>query len=250
MFQIWLGLPHPSIASIPQCMCTHPIDLMGIDLLCCVHGNKRTWTHDVVRDTFATIVWDVGFHVGWKHLHAFLSNMFNSFRWQVNIVLTKDDIHTLIDIVIANLTQMDLLFWSCTTQGFVAYNAFQTKEQSYYDLHPTNQFLPLPMEVFGCLHKHANAFLHNCANAIQSLKRPNGFPFFCISYFSSVKKFNHMAISILHLKLSGNHRLNYFPISTPSKHISHLHDQLIASGQFLIWKNMIDLLQAVNFWHE
>jgi hypothetical protein len=28
-----LGLPHPSIASILQCMCAHPVDLMGIHLL-------------------------------------------------------------------------------------------------------------------------------------------------------------------------------------------------------------------------
>jgi hypothetical protein len=35
--------------------------------------------------------------------------MFNSFCWRVDIVLTKDGIHTLIDVVIVNATQMDLL---------------------------------------------------------------------------------------------------------------------------------------------
>jgi hypothetical protein len=64
--QIWLGLTHLAIANNPQCMCTHPIDLMGVYLLRCAHGNKRTWTHDGVRDTFVTIVRDVGFHMGWK----------------------------------------------------------------------------------------------------------------------------------------------------------------------------------------
>jgi len=29
----WLGLPHPSIANILQCVCMHPIDPMGIHLL-------------------------------------------------------------------------------------------------------------------------------------------------------------------------------------------------------------------------
>jgi hypothetical protein len=28
--------------------------------------------------------------------------------------------------------------------------------------------------VFGCLHKHANMFLHDCANAIWSLKESKG----------------------------------------------------------------------------
>jgi hypothetical protein len=125
--QIWLGLPHLSIVSIPQCVCTHPINLMGIYLLHYVHGNKHTWTHDAIHDTFATIVWDVGFHVGREQLHALLKKMFNFSHWRVNIVLTKYGIRTLVDIVIVDLTRMDLLSRSCTTQGFVAYNAFQTK---------------------------------------------------------------------------------------------------------------------------
>jgi hypothetical protein len=40
--QIWLKLPHPSITNIPRCMCTHPVDLMGIHLLHCVHDNEHT----------------------------------------------------------------------------------------------------------------------------------------------------------------------------------------------------------------
>jgi len=126
--QIWLRLPHLSIASILQCVCTHPIDLMGIYFLLCAHGNECTWTHDAVRDTFVTIVRDDGFHVGWEQLHAFPSNMFNSSCWQVDIVLTKNDICTLIDP-----TRMDLLFRFCTTQGFATYNVFQIKERSYCD---------------------------------------------------------------------------------------------------------------------
>jgi hypothetical protein len=51
----------------------------------------------------------------------------------------------------------------------------QTKEWSYLDQHPTHQFLPLAIEVSGCLHKKADMFLHDCANAIWSLKEPEGF---------------------------------------------------------------------------
>jgi hypothetical protein len=102
---------------------------MGIYLLLCAHGNECTWTHDVVHDTFVTIVRDDGFHVGWEQLHVFPSNMFNSSCWQVDIVLTKDDICTLIDIIIIDPTRMDLLFRFCTTQGFVAYNGFKSKNR-------------------------------------------------------------------------------------------------------------------------
>jgi hypothetical protein len=52
------------------------------------------------------------------------------------------------------------------------------------------------------------------------------------------KKFNHIekATSILNLKSGGSHKLSYFSTSTLSRHTFHLHNQLIASDQFLIWK--------------
>jgi hypothetical protein len=37
-----------------------------------------------------------------------------------------------------------------------------------------DQFLPLTIEIFGCLHKHVNVLFHDCANAIGSLKGPKG----------------------------------------------------------------------------
>jgi len=88
-----LELPHPSIVGILQCVCTHPIDSMGIHLLHCVHGNECMGTHDVVHDTFVAIMQDVGFHVRKKQLHAFLSSMFNSFHWWADIVLTNPSQH-------------------------------------------------------------------------------------------------------------------------------------------------------------
>jgi hypothetical protein len=51
--------------------------------------------------------------------------MFKSSYWRVNIVLTKDGICTLINVVIANLKQADLLLWSCATQGFGSFDIAQ-----------------------------------------------------------------------------------------------------------------------------
>jgi len=84
-------------------------------------------------------------------------------------MLTKDSIRTLIKVVIVDPTQVDLHPQSCTTQGFVASNAAQAKKRSYHDQHLANQFLPLAVEVFRCL-LQTDVFLHNCANAIWSLK--------------------------------------------------------------------------------
>jgi hypothetical protein len=174
-----LGLPHPSIVGIFRCVCTHPINPINIHFLCCGHGNKRIGTHDAFCDTFVTIGWNVGFHMGQKQLHALPSTTFNSFRQRVDIVFTKDGVCTL----------ADLLPWSCTIQGFAAFNATQTKERSYCNWHPIDQFLPLAIEVFGCLHKHVDMFLHDCANAIWSLKEPKGPQPFYLDHFFFVKIF-------------------------------------------------------------
>jgi hypothetical protein len=54
----------------------------------------------------------------------------------------------------------------CTIQGFEAYDVIQSKERIYCDRHFVNQFVLLTIEVFGCLHKQVDVFLHDCANAI------------------------------------------------------------------------------------
>jgi hypothetical protein len=82
---------------------------MGIHLLHYAHGHERTRTHDAIPDVFVGIAWDVGFHVGQEQLHVLLSTTFNPFHQRVDIVLTKDCIRTLVDIVIANPTRTDLL---------------------------------------------------------------------------------------------------------------------------------------------
>jgi hypothetical protein len=89
-FCMCLGLP--SIIGIPRCVCTHPINPMGIHFLCCVHGNKHIKTHDAICDTFVAITWNVSFHMGRKQLHVLPSTTFNSFRWWINIMFTKDGI--------------------------------------------------------------------------------------------------------------------------------------------------------------
>jgi len=128
--------------------------------------------------------------------------------------------------------------WSCTTQKFATSNAFQAKEMNYCNQHPNDQFFPLAIEIFWCLHKHVDVFLHECANAIWSLKRPKGPPFFCFGYFSSSKNFNYVAkdANIFHLKLGNNNRPSYFPTSTPWRHTPHHHGWPITSCWLLKWK--------------
>jgi hypothetical protein len=64
--------------------------------------------------------------------------------------------------------------------------------------------------------KQVDVFLHNCANAIWSLKGLESPILFCLGYFSSTKNFNYIAkvVSIHHLKLGDNCRPSYFPTFT------------------------------------
>jgi hypothetical protein len=153
-FQMWFGLPYPSIADIPWCMCTHPIDTMGIYLWHCAHNNKHTTTHNVVCDTFVTIVWNVVFYMGRKQLQVFPSTTFNSSCRRIDIVFTKVfGIHTLVDFVIVDLTQANLFPNLVQLKDLLSSMLFKLKKKSYHNEHPTNQFLLLIINVFGCLNK-------------------------------------------------------------------------------------------------
>ncbi len=80
------------------------------------------------------------------------STMFYSFSQQVDIVLTKDDICTLVNVVIFNSIQMDLIFRFCVIQRFVTSDATQAKEKNYRDRHPINQFLDIYTNRLTCFH--------------------------------------------------------------------------------------------------
>jgi hypothetical protein len=144
---------------------------------------------------------------------------------------------TLVNIVIANPTWAYLLPQSCAAQGFVVFDAVQAKERNYHDQHPIDQFLLSIIEVFRCLDKHVNVFLHDCVNYHLELKRAIIPSSFCLCYFSSLKNFNYIAKDaiILHLKSCGDCRLSYFLTSTLSRHTPI---------------TMANLLHVVGYWDK
>jgi len=66
-------------------------------------------------------------------LHAIFSTIYSC---QVDIVLTKNNIHALVEAVIINSTQANLFLRSCPTLKFGAFGAAQAKETSYCNQHP------------------------------------------------------------------------------------------------------------------
>ncbi len=83
---------------------------MGIHLLRCAHDNKLIGTNDEVHDIFVTIAQHASLHVWLKFLHVFLSTTSNSSHQQIDIVFTKDGIHTLTYVEITKPMCVDIFF--------------------------------------------------------------------------------------------------------------------------------------------
>jgi hypothetical protein len=192
--------------------------------------------------------------MGWKY-YALPLTTFNSSRRQVNIVLTKNGIWTLANIVIADPTQADLLPRSCTIQGLTTFDITQAKEKNYHNRHLIDQFLYLAIEVFGCLHKHANVFLHDCANAIWSLKRLEGLhlltlvTFLCQKVLIALQKIQ--ASLILSWAVAIGFKLfNFHPFKThlPSPESIYCRPSIF---DIEIWPtyNKRSVLDIERFWH-
>jgi hypothetical protein len=65
-----LNLPHPIVHNFSQCICSQPIDSTRIHLLCCDHWEECVVAHDIIWDSFASIVRDVRFHVLHEQTHV------------------------------------------------------------------------------------------------------------------------------------------------------------------------------------
>jgi hypothetical protein len=79
----------------------------------------------------------------------------------------------------------------------------QAKERSYCNRHFIHQFFPLAIEIFGCLHKHVDVFLHNCPNAIWNLKGIEG------PHLFTLVTFLHKKVSITLQRMQMSSILNW-----------------------------------------
>jgi hypothetical protein len=71
----------------------------------------------------------------------------------MDIVLIADGIHTLADIVIVDPTHADLVSQATFSQGMVVTIVAQANIMSYCNRHPKDDFIPLTIKIFGCLHQ-------------------------------------------------------------------------------------------------
>jgi hypothetical protein len=93
-----LGLPHPTMAHLSWCHCGHAIDDLGTHLLWCPCGSECTTIHNTFQNIVAIIALENGTHVQKEVSHLFPHHI----PQQVDILITRNDFCTLMDIVVAN----------------------------------------------------------------------------------------------------------------------------------------------------
>jgi hypothetical protein len=166
MFHTKFGLPHPLILKVTHYICAYLLDPTGTHFHTCSHGGERITSNDVVRNVFASTTKDKWFHVSYEKTHVLSPLSLQSSHQQVDIVLSTNGIHTLVNMVIDDPTRGDLVSQVVPFRKVIMMMTTQAKEGLYHDWHSTNMFLPLAIEIFECIHQQANNFLHQCVNMV------------------------------------------------------------------------------------
>jgi hypothetical protein len=86
----------------------------------------------------------------------------------MDIVIIKDSFCTLANVVIIDLTYRDLVQHVSMMTTHVAIIVTQDKAQSYTKEMPKNDFIPLVIKTYNCLHFHFDSFLTSCVHACIS----------------------------------------------------------------------------------
>jgi len=166
VLQTKLSLPHPLTLGLTHCICDHPLDPKGIHffLLCPWWGEDYiAWNHSRCFCVHCKRCQFSGFA---RSNPCFRTTFFSSFSSGVDIVLSVDDIHTLVDVVIVDLTWTNLVWQVVLFRGVAALLVVQVKEGFYCDYYLTNVFFHFVIEVFGCFYQQVDNFVHRCANML------------------------------------------------------------------------------------
>ncbi len=125
---------------------------------------ERIATHDTFQDTIVVIASKSGIHVQTKVFHFFPCH---TRKW-IDIVITRDNFQTLTNIVIADPTCTNLVQHTSITTAHAGTIAVQNKARSYTKWTSRNDFIPLAMETYNCLHFCFDYFLTSCVHACRT----------------------------------------------------------------------------------
>jgi hypothetical protein len=90
------------------------------------------------------------------------------------MILSVDNIYTLVNVVIANLIQTDLVSCVISYHEVATTVVAQAKKGFYHDRHSIDAFLPLTIKVFGSLYQQADDLFHQCVNMVWLAKATSG----------------------------------------------------------------------------
>ncbi len=83
----------------------------------------------------------------------------------MDIFIIKNSFQTLVDIIIADLTHLDLVQHVLTTIVHATIVVVQDKTWFYTERTLGDDFIPLAIETYSCLHPHFDSFLTICVHA-------------------------------------------------------------------------------------
>ncbi len=145
-----MGLPNPIFISVTYSFMLPTFKLNQIHLFfCCSHGKEHKVTHNVVKDVLLSLLEMLGF--------MFCMNRYTSFhrppsnflhQWVDFIMLSTNEVCTLVDVVIANMIQMNLVSQVATSQLW-------PKQRTCYIIIDKLLFFFLfnAIKIFGCSHQ-------------------------------------------------------------------------------------------------
>ncbi len=85
-------------------------------------------------------------------------------------MLSINGVCTLIDVIIANSTSVDLILQAVFFHGVITIIATHVKDNLYHNWFVVDMFFLLVVKVFGCLNQHVDGFFHQCANMTSGMK--------------------------------------------------------------------------------
>jgi len=132
-----LSLPHPIVVHLSQCQCGH------------------TSAHDTLWDIVTTIALESRTHVQREVSHLFPYHIWR----QLDIIIIKNGCYILMDIVIVDLIRIYMVQWTLTMITHATRMVAYEKTQFYAKRTPRDDFIPLVIEIYGCLHSQFDSFM-------------------------------------------------------------------------------------------
>jgi hypothetical protein len=81
----------------------------------------------------------------------------------VDILININGFQTLMDVIITDPIPTNMVQQTSTTTTHATMMAVQKKTRSYVKQTLGDDFIPLAIETYGCLHSHFDSFLTVCA---------------------------------------------------------------------------------------